>query len=63
MLLTSNVKEAKLHMHFILGHVVFRLGFGAVELPCPGWAKLVLLKGLLGFNVIEADLGGQLLQL
>ena len=50
-------------MLLILGNVVFRLGFGAVELPRPGWAKLALLKGLLGFNVIAADLGGQLLQL
>ena len=57
------MKEGKLHVLLILGNVVFRLGFGAVELPRPGWAKLALLKGLLGFNVIAADLGGQILQL
>ena len=63
MLWHSNVTEAKLHVLFILGHVVFRSGFGAVELLCPGWAKLAFLKGLLVLNVIAADLGGQLLQL
>ena len=52
-----------MHVLFILGCVILRSGFGAVQLPGPGSTKQVFLKGLLGVDGVAADLGGQLQQL